>query len=213
MNRSFSRTNASGKQGAFLIAVIGLVLFLAPSIVYADAVEDRSGFHLGVKLVSATLHSDETSAVFLVKEEGGGVQLDIGYRFNPVFMLEIVVGGSKHETSDRAIDARTESVQLLGYYRFSPEKSFRPYIKGGFAGHALVLESEAVEARIRGGGVAFGGGFRYFLSPHFSLGLDLTHNMIRYDEAELTLGQFGYEFSIDEYGENTTLGLMFSYSF
>ncbi len=213
MNRLYARKDAPGKLGASLIAVIGLYLLLAPSMARAEAVEDESGFHLGLKLAAASLHADETAPEFRIEEEGGGVQLDIGYRFNPVFMLEMVLGGSNHETSDSTIDARTEFVQLFAYYRFSPERSLRPYIKGGFAGHALVLESESVEARIRGGGLAFGGGFRYFLSPRFSIGLDLTHNIIKYDEAELSVGQFSYEFDIDEHGESTTLGLMFGYSF
>jgi len=213
MNRLYAKIDAMGKRGATLLVVVGLCLFLAPSIARAEAVEDESGIYLGLKLAGASLHTDEMSSVFYVEDEGGGVQLDIGYRFNPVFTLEIVLGGSNHDTSDPMIEAKMESVQLFASYRFSPERSFRPYIKGGFAGYALVLESGSVSARISGGGVAFGGGFRYFLSPRFSLGVDLTHNMIRYDEAELSLGQFSYESSIDEHWEATTLGMIFGYSF
>ena len=151
--------------------------------------------------------------MFFIKDEGGGVQLDIGYRFNPVFMLELVIGGSNHSTSDPAIDAKTAAVQIFGHYRFAPERSFRPYLKGGFAGNALLLESGSNQLQISGGGVAFGGGFRFFFSPKFSLGVDLTINMIRYDEAKLSLSEFSYQSEIEADGSLTTLGVAFGYSF
>jgi hypothetical protein len=101
----------------------------------------------------------------------------------------------------------------LGYYRFLPGKTFRPYLKGGVAGYSLKLEYGSASARMTGGGIAFGGGFKCFLSRRFSLGVDFTHNMIRYDKAEFSLGQFSYESSADEYGRLTTLGITAGYSF
>jgi hypothetical protein len=146
-------------------------------------------------------------------EDGGGIQLGIGYRFNPVFMLEIAAAGTNHGTSDSMIDAGIASLQILGYYRFLPEKSLRPYLKAGIAGYGLRLESGSASVQFDGAGVVFGAGVKAFLSRHFSLGADLTHHMIRYDEAKLSLGQLSYESEIDEHGRLTTLGISIGYSF
>jgi hypothetical protein len=213
MNRKHVGREAVTKLGAALIALFGICSLFAPGVARAGATEDERGFFLGLKFVGASLHADESSSEFFVKDDGGGLQLDIGYRFNPVFMLELVVGGSTHETSDPRIEARTASIQIFAHHRFLADRPFRPYLKGGFGGYALRLESGAIAAQLNGGGIAIGGGFRFFFSPHFSLGVDLTHNMIRYEEAQLSLGEFGYQTSIDEYGSLTTLGVMFGYSF
>lgn len=211
MNQFKAKKDAIGKRGAVLIVLIALCFSLAPNI--ARAMEDESGFYLGLTLAGSSFHSDLNSPVFNIKEDGGGAQVSVGYRFNPVFMLEMAAGGSKHKTSDSTIDAEVASIQIFGYYRFLPENSFRPYLKAGIAGQALTLKYGSASARFSGSGIAFGGGFRCFLSRRFSLGVDLTHNMIRYDKAKLSLGQFSYESSADEHGRLTTLGITAGFSF
>ena len=194
-------------------AVCALLLLLSTGAA-AEVAEDDRGFSLGVKLLGSSLHVDSDSDEdAFVKDDGGGLALDVGYRFNPTFMLELCVGAASHNTSDPAIDARFEEVQVLGYYRFSPESAFRPYLKGGFGGYGLHVEEGSAGTRVEGGGVALGGGFRYFFSPHFSIGLDLTHNIVRYDTATVSLQGFSYEWAIEEDGAATTLGLAFGYSF
>jgi len=181
---------------------------------WAETIEDDKGFYLGLKFAGSSLHlENDRDAEFFVKDDGGGVHLDIGYRFNPTFMLELSVGGANHETSDQAIDARFEVVQILGYYRFSPQRAFRPYLKGGFSGNSLHLDAGSSSWRVKGGGIALGGGFRYFFSPHFSLGLDLTHSIVQYDDAEIAIQGFTYEWEIEKQGSATALGLQFGYSF
>lgn len=177
-------------------------------------VEDKSGIYLGLKFVGSSLHAeDKGDGAFFIKDDGGGVQFDIGYRFNRPFSLEFCIGASSHETSEQTLDANIYSVSLLGYYRFSPHHAFRPFIKFGLGGHGLQIVYGDATARIDGGGVAIGAGFKYFFNPHFALGLDLTTNIIQYDEATVTLGEHAYSFEIDEEGSLTTLGLSFSYGF
>ncbi|MFH1313759.1 MAG: outer membrane beta-barrel protein [Candidatus Eisenbacteria bacterium] len=199
--------------------VAAVTLFLL-SVLAAGAAaenpEDEKGFYLGLKLMGSSLHADNTTdadEVLYIKDDGGGVQLDFGYRFNRTFMLEFCVGGANHETSDPAIDARFEVFQIFGYYRFSPERAFRPYLKGGFGGYGLYVEEGPVNWRIKGGGVALGGGFRYFFAPYFCMGLDFTHNIIQYDTAAMEVEGFSYEWAIDEHGAMTSLGVTFGYSF
>jgi outer membrane protein W len=208
-----TRENSITVKAAIAITALAFALSFASSISRAEAVEDEKGFYVGLKFVGASLQQDEQSDVFYIKDDGGGLQLDIGYRFNPVFMLEIVAGGSTHDTSDPKIEARITSVQIFGYYRFLPENAFRPYIKGGFGGYGLVLEAGSANVEVDGGGMAFGGGFRYFLSPHFSFGVDFTYNMIQYDKAKLSLGELSYQTDIDENGGLATIGIAFGYSF
>ena len=180
----------------------------------AETIEDEKGFSLGLKFMGSSLHADDQAdEEFFIKDDGGGVQLDIGYRFNRTFMVELCLGGANHETSDQAIDARFEVVQIFGYYRFSPGRAFRPYLKGGFGGYGLHIEEGPVEFRVKGGGVAFGGGFRYFFAPYFSLGLDLSMNMIQYDTAAVDIEGFSYEWEIDECGSMTSLAITFGYCF
>jgi outer membrane protein W len=180
----------------------------------AKFVEDKSGIYLGLKFVGSTLHAeDKGEDVFFIKDDGGGVQLDIGYRFNRAFSLEFAIGTSNHETSLQELDANIYSVWLLGYYRFSPHSAFRPFIKFGLGGHGLDIVYGDAAARLNGGGVAIGAGFNYFFTSHFALGLDLTTNIIQYDKATIALGDQEYSFEIDEEGSLTTLGLAFSYNF
>ncbi len=213
MNWLDSKKIPKGMKIAVLAALVGLGFFLATNPASAKVVEDESGMSVGLALKGTSFHIDWNSPALQIKEDGGAVQLSVGYRFNPVFMLEIVAGGSSHGTSDPNIDAGIASIQFFGYYRFLPEKSIRPYIKGGIAGYALVLESGSASTRMDGSGIAFGAGVRCFLSPHVSLGVDLTHNIIRYNNAKLSLGQFSYESGIDENGRFTTLGFTIGYSF
>jgi hypothetical protein len=198
-----------------LAAVMSILLssmLSAPS--YAQTKEDESGFYLGLKFIGSSLHAEESAeGEFFIKDDGGGVLVDIGYRFNPVFSLELALGGASHDTSDPKISAGFQSIQFFGFYRFSSERPFRPYLKGGFGGYALELNQGSLKMRIEGGGVAFGGGFRFFFTSHFSIGVDFTHNIINYEEALLTLEGFSVGTSIDEEGSMTSLGLTFSYSF
>jgi len=180
----------------------------------AGFVEDRSGIYLGLKFVGASLHADNVEeGAFFIKDDGGGLQFDLGYRFNRAFSLELCFGTSTHETSLQELDANVYSLWLLGYYRFAPTGALRPFIKFGMGGHGLEVVYGDASARIEGGGVAVGAGFRYFLSPHFAFGLDLTTNIIKYDTATIALGEAETSFEIDEEGSLTTLGLSFSYGF
>ncbi|MEZ5357711.1 MAG: porin family protein [Candidatus Zixiibacteriota bacterium] len=213
MNLSEAKKKVVGKRQATLIALMAFCLFLVPSFLRAEVMEDESGFYLGLGLAGTSFDTDLNSPTFNIKEAGGAAQLSVGYRFNPVFMIELAAIGSNHETSDTTIDAGISTIQLFGYYRFLSEKSFRPYFKGGLAGYALRLDYGSASAKMSGGGIAFGAGFRCFLSRRFSLGFDVTHNMISYDKEKVSIGQFSYEANTDVYGRLTTLGIIAGYSF
>lgn len=184
-----------------------LVLTVAPSA--AQKEERKRGFYLGINFIGSSLHVDDDGASpFFVKDDGGGAMFRAGYSFNRVFTLEIALGGANHETSVQAIDAGLAVFQLFAHYRFMPGHALRPYIKGGLSGYTLVLSDNNANVKIQGGGIPIGGGFDYFFSKHFSLGVDLTHNIINYDQVTFDLGNGAtVGFDIDEEGAMTSLGL------
>ncbi len=196
-----------------------LVLLLVPALIPSPVLggdevsEDESGIYLGIRFNGSSLHTDSEGDELFIKDDGGGVALDGGYRFNRSFSLELSISGANHDTSAESISAVISSVTISGYYRFSPGSAFRPYLKGGMGGYALRLEEASVTGTIEGGGVCMGGGFRFFFTPHFALGVDLTLNIIEYDQAQLHLGEFSLGSDIDEEGSYTTLGISFLYGF
>lgn len=213
---NLSTHRAPATPGRYATAAVLLLLtgiFLAAPA--AAQVEGRDrGFYLGINFMGSSLHVDDDGASsFFVKDDGGGALIRAGYSFNDVFSLELDLGGARHDTSDPAIDARLGTVQLFAHYRFSPGNAFRPYIKGGFGGYSLVLDANTAQVQIDGGGIPIGGGFDYFFSSHFSLGVDFTHNIIQYDKATFNLQGIGVSFDIDEEGSMSSLGLALAYYF
>ena len=204
--------------GAAAICVLSLAVFVSPAPAQdtgsVQGHDDGCGFYLGLEFIGSSLHADnQTNTVFFIKDDGGGALMKVGYHFTPTFALELSVGGSRHETSLQIIDANIAAAQIFALYRFSPDRPFRPYIKGGFGGYSLILQEGSLEARIEGGGVCFGGGFDYFFSSHFSLGVDFIHNVIQYEEFTLSAGGFSANWDIDEDGSMTSLGLALTYHF
>jgi hypothetical protein len=195
------------------IVFLALVTALAAPARAQEEGRDN-GFYLGMRFATSGLGvDDDAESGFFVKEDGGGVQLYTGYSFNPVFSLQLELGGARHETSVQAIDAGFGSVALLAHYRFAPGKDFRPFIKGGLAGYGLVLTDNQSEVRIEGGGAPIGGGFDFFFSRHFSLGVDFTYNIIAYNKVTVDLGEATAGFDIDEDGAQASLGLALAYYF
>jgi hypothetical protein len=216
-------TNNRITRPNYLIRSAGTCLFclamlaspvLALEIGSGQGHDDGCGFYLGLEFIGSSLHADnQTNTTYFIKDDGGGALLKVGYHFTPTFALEFSAGGARHETSLQTIDANMAAAQIFALYRFSPDRPFRPYIKGGFGGYSLILQEGSVEARIEGGGVSFGGGFDYFFSSHFSLGVDFIHNVIQYEEFTLSAGGFSANWDIDEDGSMSSLGLALTYHF
>ncbi|MBN1165117.1 MAG: outer membrane beta-barrel protein [Candidatus Krumholzibacteriota bacterium] len=208
------RSGGAGKIAVTITWVILGIAVFSPALAAEDIREDENGVCLGIALVGSGLHVDsEYPADFFIKDGGGGLKLDIGYRFNPVFTLEFGITGATHETSVQNISALISIAQFVGHYRFSPDRPFRPYLKGGFCGCSLELTEGALSARAEGGGVILGGGFKFFFTPHFSLGLDYTYNIIHFERAQLSFQGLSYQTEIDEEGAMSTLSLAFGYAF
>jgi hypothetical protein len=211
MNTHRNKIRTARAAVAVLTAVS--IIMISSSLHAQEMASDR-GPYLGLTFIGSSLHVEDTGAdVFAVKDDGGGIQLQCGYHFNPVFALELDFGGARHETTDPKIDGDFALVQIFAVYRFVPGQQFRPYIKGGFGGYGLTLNGNGIDTTIKGGGLAFGAGFGFFFSPHFSLGVDFTHNIIKYDQVELKFEDVTVGTEIDEDGSMSSLGITFAYHF
>jgi hypothetical protein len=214
MQRTYTHNSIRSLGIAATSVALALALLAAATPAHAQKDDRDRGFYLGLKFIGSSLHvDDDGESEFRIKDDGGGFQLHAGYSFNRVFSLEASFGAANHETSVQAIDANFGIFQLFAHYRFQPGKAFRPYIKGGFGGYVLQITEGNASARIEGGGIPIGGGFDYFFSRHFSLGVDLTHNIINYDKVDFRLGEATVGFDIDEEGAMTSLGLALNYYF
>ncbi len=210
------RNENSGRKTAAAAATMlaAACIMFGSSSLFAQVPANNRGFYCGFLFIGSSLHVEDTGEdIFSIKDDGGGAQVQFGYHFNPVFALELDLGGAQHDTTDPEIDGSFAMVQLFAVYRFVPDKQFRPYIKGGFGGYGLKLEGYDADLTVKGGGLALGGGFDYFFSRHFSLGVDFTHNIIRYDEVELRFADVFIGTDIDEEGSMSSLGLAFAYHF
>jgi len=209
LNRNSGKRNLSK---ALFFSIVFSLLLLPFQNAAAQVTEDETGVYASIGLMASSMHIDETDKPF-IEDDGGGLQLDLGYRFNPTFALGMSLGLADHETTEPGIDALFSIFQILAFYRFCPERPFRPYIKGGIGGYGLTVTEGSSSINISGGGVVIGGGFRFFFSSHFAIGLDMAHNIINYERGKLTIDSFSVETEIDEQGSQTSLALSFNYSF
>jgi hypothetical protein len=142
-----------------------------------------------------------------VAEQGANFMLQAGYLFNRSFSLELSAGGYRHDTNAVDTELRGGTLQLAVKYRFLAQHHLRPYLKGGLGAYGLELDNGAAVARADGGGLAFGGGLDFFFNKHFSLGLDVTGNVIEYNNAELDLGTVIIPYEINEDSEQVAVSL------
>ena len=76
----------------------------------AQVTEDESGIYAGIGLLASSMHLDETDKPF-IEDDGGGLQFEFGYRFNPAFALGMSLGLADHETTEPGIDALMAMLQ------------------------------------------------------------------------------------------------------
>jgi len=195
------------------IAFAAIALIAAASPCRAHEITREKGFYLGLRLSTSNLHTDDETQEFRVDKNGGGLQLLAGYSFNRVFSLEFDILGAGHQTTSPDIEARFGGFELFAHYRWRPGHAFRPYVKGGLGAYGIGLDAGGESVNATGGGVPLGGGFDYFFTNHFSLGVDVTHRIVEYDQVQVDLGGSTVGFDIDEDGAQTALSLTFDFWF
>ena len=204
--------NARQQPVNILIAVAILLTWV--STASAGEVERDRGFYIALALQGSYIGQDpEPGSLLMIDENGGGMDLRFGYSFNPVFSLELTLGGAAHETNDVNTDMGFGEVRLFAHYRFMPGQAVRPYVKGGIGAYALTLKQPDIEVTASGGGLPFGGGVDYFFNRHFSLGADFTFNVIQYNNIDVKSGPVTLSDDINEDGSQASLALTFGWYF
>jgi opacity protein-like surface antigen len=139
-----------------------------------------------------------------VVDSGTGLGFNFGYRFTPVFALDFLLSGSRHDDVDS---------DSLSYGRFTvaplfylvTKGSWQPYLTVGIGGHALDWDDFAIEAE---GSSFFGGvGFDYFFNPRHSLDVGL-----RYHQWDADLSLSGIKVGTSD-ATTTTVNIFYNYHF
>ena len=117
------------------------------------------------------------------RENGGGFSAQLGWGFTRRFMLLVDASGSVMNDDDEDQFVLVHG-DLLGRFHFvSPTRAWVPFIEGGISARVagqddaqIVGENgqpQSVDLEISGGGITFGGGLRYHVSPAVALGASL----------------------------------------
>jgi hypothetical protein len=188
------------QRHSLLIAVFGLAL-LAPGAAWAQygypapyqsygapiaggPPMDRSGLYLGFGAFGDEVINQANSAVDFLTA-GGGYNLMLGWRLNPMFALEFGVGQGFH---NNVSDAWGNTLDYLSLTQVTvdlkvilpmPNGQFQPFLQGG-AG--LYVLADAFSSEIAsGGGVQLGGGLDFWLNPWWSVGGRVLYHGVQFN--------------------------------
>lgn len=150
---------------------------------------NTQGVMLGGFLSGAGISSDDLDDDLT----GGGLELQLGWGFTPMFTILVDVQGAR--MSDDPDDFVLVHFDLLGRFNFrSGPNAFVPYAEVGYAARVAGQDDaivdlgsgpETVDVEMAGGAVTFGGGFNYYLSPVVALGVNLKFSAGAFDEVEV----------------------------
>lgn len=158
------------KKVILLSVAIALALFLA----LATSVAAQKGFVASASLANTGVSFDRED---IRNESGFGLQLDLGYNFNPRVGLFWGLGGFALEDED----------ETLGYLDIGPRfypissRGLQPYIDVGVTASAFASDEDGIETTISGVGVSGGGGIHWFVGRNVGLNLGIIMTRINYD--------------------------------
>lgn len=134
---------------------------------------------------------------------GGGLGLRVGYGVSQLVTLYLGLGGAALEPEDPVLDLITDNDDIgLGYADLGVEFNFgssrnalRPFANVALSGAALAVDPPGNDndAAINGGGLTFGGGLRYFVSPVLALKGSLRLGGGEFSEAEVDGDEVPFE--------------------
>jgi hypothetical protein len=187
------------QRHSLLIAVFGLAL-LAPGAAWAQygypapyqsygaptiggPPLDRSGLYLGFGVFGDEVINQANSAVDFLTA-GGGCNLMLGFRLNPMFALELGLGQGFH---NNVTDAWGDTVDYLSLTQITvdlkvilpvPNAQFQPFLQGGVG--AYVLANSFRSEIASGGGFQLGGGLDFWLNPWWSVGGRVLYHGVQF---------------------------------
>ena len=132
-------------------------------------------------------------------DDGGGLALRAGYGVSRVVTLYLGVSGARvdGETNGVINDTYDWTAGELGArFHLLPSARLVPYLDVALRGVAATYDEADLE--FRGGGVAFGGGVAYYVSPSVALDAALRVGGGGFDEVQL--GGLSADVDADDFG-------------
>ena len=176
---------------------------------YVSPSSNTEGLFVQLALDGQALNFNEDD--FDETDNGGGLAARVGYGFSPLFTL---YGG----LSGATIDGETNGVinneytfaagEIGARFNFNRGSDLRPYLDVALRG--VSASDDESDLEFRGGGVAFGGGLAYFVSP--SVAIDGALRLGGGGFNEVDFGRLSADIDADDfgYGEGRlSLGLTF----
>lgn len=199
------------KRITLLITIFTLSLSFT-NVSAQDTPSDR-GLSLALRVSGGEFKATDALTGGDISDVGGGLALTVGYDFNPVFGLQLELAGSGFSSLAPELDAGTGSLALLMQYRFLPGHIARPYLRAGLAGYSLNFSHASGDVRVSGGSVPLGAGVEFVVARHVSLGLDVLHHIVAYDEVSVDVPDAGISYDIDADGSQTNFNMSVMFYF
>ncbi len=170
-------------------AVIALLLVAYPMTASSQrsgpASAGAKGFFLGLALNGSALTADDLDSD---TETGGGLQLQLGWGFNPKLAI-FVDGSAASMESDGESWILSHGDLGLRYHFASAGKSFVPFVEGAFSSWIgsqdnVDFGSGTGDLEISGAGFTLGGGFLYFFTSRVALNAGLKWTKGEFDKVK-----------------------------
>jgi outer membrane protein with beta-barrel domain len=136
---------------------------------------NTSGLMLGLSFDASSIRSDDLNSS---RESGPGAAALVGWGVTKNFALLLDASGAR--ISSLAGDYDLGHVDLGGRWHFVNRSAFVPFVEVGYAGRVATKQDAILsdeqgntytgDLSILGGGVSFGGGLEYFVTPGIALG-------------------------------------------
>lgn len=191
-----------------IIAIATLALALSFSNVRAQERPSDKGTSLALRLSGGEFRATDTLTGTRISDVGGGLVFTAGYDFNRVFGLQLEFAGNGFSSLAPGLDATTGSLSILMQYRFLPDHFARPYLRAGLGGYSLGFNDPLGDVTVSGGTIPLGAGFEFGIARHFSLGIEVMHYIVSYDEVSVELSGVGLTYDVDADGSQTNFSLV-----
>ncbi|MDZ7267046.1 MAG: porin family protein [candidate division KSB1 bacterium] len=168
------------KTKTVLLVALTVVLLLAPRAVRSQPAVALSNIGLKLDLGAGS----ERLAGALNLEPAGALALHLGYGVSQPVTLWLGLQVSKHVQEELPeLQSGMTGVELNLQYKLRPFQRFRPYGKVGLGG--FILETEATQITLTGGGVVWALGVEYRLAKFLSLGGEFYWKDFDFDRRRL----------------------------
>ncbi len=186
-------------------------LALASHTTMLRAQETRSsstGLTLGASLLGSAVSTNFENVT--VTENGGGLNLEVGWGFTPQLTVFLGLNGSTIE-ADTEYTLGQADLGLRYLFR-GTDKRARPYLEGALAGRQIeadVLDgAQTVTVKASSSGLTFGGGVQLFASPRVAFDIGLNYSLGSFSDWTANGVSFPFR-DIDATSTNFRLGMRF----